>query len=122
MANSEGWAGFGGGGLCRAGADGWPCSGGVGFWLVATVVGDKEIGTGDAVDWTISLVGVTGTGFEIPGAPGQPQAATARAKPKATAGVIRFNKGFRCVDSNAHAAAAKAGNMVSLKAASSLWG
>ena len=67
--------------------------------------------------------GESGVGPEILGVAGPPQAAKARAKPKiaATASGIRFTKALRYVESNRHPAA-KAGKMISLKAANSRWG
>lgn len=61
-------------------------------------------------------------GLDIPGVAGPPQAAKASAKTTATASGIGFNETTRYVDSKAQPAAAKAGKMVSLKAANSRWG
>ena len=89
---------------------------------MAVVVGNG-VGTGDAAGEAAFLAGEPGVGPEISGVPGPPQAAKASAKPKvtATASGIRFTKALRYVESNRHPAA-KAGKMISLKAANSRWG
>ncbi|MEE3141512.1 MAG: hypothetical protein VX307_02865, partial [Chloroflexota bacterium] len=99
---------------CVTVTDGWACSGDGGLWLVLSAAGDSMVGIGEAVGWTtlVDVVGVTGP----------PQAATARAKTTAAASAIRFNTGLRYVESIVQPAAASAGNMTSLNAASSRWG
>jgi len=90
---------------------------------VAAVVVGNGVGTGDAVGEAALPAGESGVGPEILGVAGPPQAAKARAKPKiaATASGIRFTNALPYVESNRHPAA-KAGKMISLKAANSRWG
>jgi len=120
---TEGWAGSGEGGLWFATTGGWLGFGDGRLFLFAAVVDGNGVGTGDAAGEAACLAGESGVGPEIPGVAGPPQAAKASAKPKITAPAsgIRFTKASRYVESNRHPAA-KAGKMVSLKAANSRWG
>ncbi len=120
---NEGLAGSGEAGACLGTAEGWTGSGEGRPCVAAAAVGGNGVGTGDAVGAAASLVEASVAGSEIRGVPGPPQAAKASAKPKitATASGIRFTKALRYVESNRHPAA-KAGKMVSLKAANSRWG
>ena len=116
-------AGSGEAGLCLGTAEGMTGSGEGRLCVAAAVVGGNGVGPGDSAGEAAFLAGESGVGSEIPGVAGPPQAAKASAKPKvtATARDIRFTKALHYVESNRHPAA-KAGKMISLKAANSRWG
>ena len=120
---NEGSAGSGEAGLCRGAAEGLTGSGEGRLCEAPAVVGGNGVGTEDAAGEAAFLAGESGVGPEMPGVAGPPQAAKASAKPKvtATARGIRFTKALSYVESNRHPAA-KAGKMISLKAANSRWG
>ena len=122
-ATNEGSAGSGEAGLCLGTAESLTGSGERRLCVAAAVVGGNGVGTRDATGEAAFLAGESGVGPEILGVAGPPQAAKASAKPKvtATASGNRFTKASRYVESNRHPAA-KAGKMVSLKAANSRWG
>ena len=107
---------------CVTVTDGWACSGDGGLWLVLSAAGDSMVGIGEAVGWTTLVDGDSEAGLDVVGVTGPPQAATAKAKTTAAASAIRFNTGLRYVESIVQPAAASAGNMTSLNAASSRWG
>ena len=118
---TEGWTGSGVGEGWIGTSEGWADSGDGRLCLLAAFVGVDGAIVGGAVDRTASLAGASGAGSKSSGEVGPPQAATASAMAKATAIGIRFTKVLRNVESIAQPAA-KAGKMVSLKAANSRWG
>ena len=120
---NEGSAGSGEPGLCMGAAEGLTGFGEGRLCVAAAVVSGNGVGTEDAAGEAAFLAGESGVGPEMPEVAGPPQAAKASVKPKvtATASGIRFTKALRYVESNRHPAA-KAGKMVSLKAANSRWG